>query len=89
MARDPFLLDILKKVMDLNSGVKETYYYPNLQVVRPQGNLKFLLMINHSNKMRCGSKIVKNNKSRVRSDYVWQDFSGLLFIFKIITFIAN
>ena len=52
--------------MDFNSVVKETYYYPNLQVVRPQGSLKILPMINHSNKMRCGSKIAKNSKSRVK-----------------------
>lgn len=40
MTHDPFLLYILKKVMDLNSVVKETFHFPNLQAVRPQGDLK-------------------------------------------------
>lgn len=40
MTHDPFLLYRLKKVMDLESMVKETFHFPNLYVVRPQGNLK-------------------------------------------------
>lgn len=40
MTYDPFLLDILEKVMDLNSVVKGTFHFPNLQIVRPQRNLK-------------------------------------------------
>lgn len=62
MTHDPFLLSVLKKVMDLNFVVKETFHFPNLQIVRPQGNLTTWLMINHSNEMRVGSKMVKNGK---------------------------
>lgn len=96
MTHDPFLLYILKKVMDLNSLVKETFHFPNLQIVRPQGNLKIWLMINYSNEMGIDSKILKNDKSRTTRD---STLSGrvshicflfvYLFIFKSLTFVAS